>query len=43
VQVVEAPEVTLTGLQTSEDTARLGITVTVAVMLPPSVAVNVTV
>ena len=43
VHVVEAPEVTLVGLQTSEDTEGLGVTVTVAVVLPPSVAVSVTV
>jgi hypothetical protein len=43
VHVVEAPEVTLVGLQTSEDTAGPGVTVTVAVVLPPRVAVSVTV
>jgi hypothetical protein len=45
VQVVGAPEVRLVGLQTSEDTTGLaaGTTVTVAVVLPPSVAVRVTV
>src|SRR5262249_52122891 len=42
VHVVEAPDVTLVGLQTSDDTATLGVTVTVAVALVPSVAVRVT-
>ena len=42
VHVVEAPDVTLVGLQTSDDTATLGVTVTVAVALVPSVAVSVT-
>ena len=41
------PEATVAGLQTSEDTAGKppppGVTVTVAVVLPPSVAVTVTV
>ena len=41
VHVVAAPEVKLVGLHTSEDTARLGVTVTVAVALPPSVAVTI--
>ena len=41
VHVVDAPEATLVGLQTSEDTAGPGVTVTVAVVLPPSVAVTV--
>ena len=43
VHVVAPPDVMLVGLQTSDDTARLGVTVTVAVALPPSVAVTVTV
>ena len=43
VQVVEAPDVTLVGLQTSEDTPRAGVMVTVAMVLPPSGAVTVTV
>ena len=44
VQIVEMPIVRLSGLQTSEPTlGPLGVTVTVAVVLPPSVAVSVTV
>jgi hypothetical protein len=44
VHVVEAPDVTLVGLQTSEDTLGLmGATVTAAAALAPSVAVRVTV
>jgi hypothetical protein len=43
MQVVGAPEVMLVGVQTSEDTDGLGATVTEAVVLPPSVAVSVTV
>jgi len=43
VQVVATPEVTLAGAHASDDTRGLGITVTVAVTLPPSVAVTVTV
>jgi hypothetical protein len=44
VHVVAAPEVTLVGLQASDDTPRIGVTVTVAVVLPPPrVAVTVTV
>jgi len=43
VHVAEAPEVTLAGLHASEVTARLGVTVTVAVALPPSVAVTIAV
>jgi len=44
VHVVAAPEVTLVGLQASDDTPRTGVTVTVAVALvPASVAVKVTV
>jgi hypothetical protein len=41
--VVDAPDVMLVGLQTRDETARLGVTVTVAVVLAPSVAVTVTV
>jgi hypothetical protein len=40
VQVVGAPDVTLTGLHTSVDTPSTGLTVTVAVTLAPSVAVT---
>jgi hypothetical protein len=43
VHVVVAPDVTLVGLQTSDDMPRAGVTVTVAMVLPPSVAVTVTV
>jgi hypothetical protein len=44
VQIVDTPMVMLSGLQTSEPTlGPLGVTVTVAVVLPPSVAVRVTV
>jgi hypothetical protein len=44
VHVVEAPDVRLVGLQTSEDTLGLrGATFTAAVALAPSVAVRVTV
>jgi len=43
VHVVAAPDVTLAGAQTSADTLGSGVTVTVAVALPPSVAVTVTV
>jgi hypothetical protein len=43
VQVVVTPDVTLVGLQPSEDTPRAGVIVTVAMVLPPSVAVTVTV
>jgi hypothetical protein len=44
VHVVAAPEITLVGLQASEETARTGVTVTVAVaLLPASVAVTVAV
>jgi hypothetical protein len=43
VQLVAAPEVTPVGLHTSAATARTGVTVTVAVALPPSVAVTVAV
>jgi hypothetical protein len=44
VHVVEPPGLRLVGLQTSDDTAGLGgVTVTVAVVLPPRVAVRVTV
>jgi hypothetical protein len=43
VQVVAAPDVTVDGAQASDDTRTTGVTVTVAVTLPPSVAVTVTV
>jgi hypothetical protein len=43
VHVVDAPDVTLVGAHASEDTEGLGVTVTVPVVLPPSVAVTVTV
>ena len=43
MHVVEAPEITLAGAHASEETAGLGATVTLAVVLPPSVAVTVTV
>jgi hypothetical protein len=43
VHVVEAPEITLVGAQESADTEGLGVTSTVAVVVPPSVAVSVTV
>jgi hypothetical protein len=43
MHVVEAPDVTLVGLQESADTDGLGVTITVAVAFPPSVAVSVTV
>jgi len=43
VHAVAAPVVMLVGLQTSDDTLRIGVTVTVAVVLAPSVAVTVTV
>jgi hypothetical protein len=43
VHVVEAPEVTLAGAHASADTIGLGVTFTVVVVLPPSVAVSVTV
>jgi hypothetical protein len=43
VHVVEPPGLRLVGLQTSDETAGFGVTVTVAVVLPPSVAVWVTV
>jgi hypothetical protein len=43
VHVVAPPGLRLVGLQTSDDTAGFGVTVTVAVVLPPSVAVRVTV
>lgn len=42
VHVVAAPDATLAGSHTSEDTPRIGVTVTFAVALPPSVAVTVT-
>jgi hypothetical protein len=43
VQVVDVPEVTLVGAHARDVTAGLGVTVTAAVVLPPSVAVSVTV
>jgi hypothetical protein len=43
VHVVDAPDVMPVGLQTSDDTLRLGVTVTVAAVLAPSVAVTVAV
>ncbi len=43
VQVVAAPGARLTGAHASDDTVGLGVTVIVAVVLPPSVAVIVTV
>ena len=43
VHVVVAPDATLAGAHASVDTARLGATVTVAVVLPPRLAVIVTV
>ena len=41
VQVVTAPDATLVGLQTIEETATAGVTVTVAVAVPLSEAVTV--
>jgi len=43
VHVVEAPDTTVAGEHASVDTAGLGVTVTLVVVLPPSVAVTVTV
>jgi hypothetical protein len=43
VHVVAAPELRLAGAHASDDTLVTGMTVTVAVVLPPSVAVTVTV
>jgi hypothetical protein len=43
VHVVEAPDTRLVGLHESADTDGLGVTTTIAVVLPPSVAVSVTV
>jgi hypothetical protein len=43
VQVLAAPDVTLVGAHVSEDTLGLGITLTVAVALPPSTAVKMVV
>jgi hypothetical protein len=43
VHVVAAPGVRLGGAHASDDTLVMGVTVTVAVMFPPSVAVTVTV
>jgi hypothetical protein len=42
VHVVATPGLTIAGAHESDDTARLGVTVTVAVVFPPSVAVSVT-
>jgi hypothetical protein len=41
--MVVAPDVTLAGAHASEDIRVVGVTVTAAVALPPSVAVTVTV
>jgi hypothetical protein len=43
VQEVTTPDITLAGAHASDATRGVGVTVTVAVALPPSVAVNVTV
>jgi S-adenosylmethionine/arginine decarboxylase-like enzyme len=43
VHVVATPETTLAGVHASDDTLGAGVTVTVAVVLPPRVAVKVTV
>jgi hypothetical protein len=43
VHVVVRPGLRLVGAHASDDTARLGATVTIAMVLPPSVAVSVTV
>jgi hypothetical protein len=43
VHVVLAPDVTLEGAHARDETLGPGVTVTVAVVLPPSVAVTVTV
>jgi len=43
VHVVETPDITLAGAHASVETAGIGVTVTLAVVLPPSVAVTVTV
>jgi hypothetical protein len=43
VHVVAAPELMVGGVHASDDTLALGVTVTVAVLLPPNVAVRVTV
>ena len=43
VQVVATPEVMLVGAHASDDAPATGVTVTVAVVLPPRVAVTVTV
>jgi hypothetical protein len=42
VHVVAPPAIRLAGLHASEDTTVTGVTVTVAAVLPPSVAVTVT-
>jgi hypothetical protein len=43
VHVVATPETTLTGVHARDDTLGAGVTVRAAVVLPPSVAVTVTV
>jgi hypothetical protein len=43
VHVVATPETTLAGAHAREATLGAGVTVTVAVVVPPSVAVTVTV
>jgi hypothetical protein len=43
VHVVLAPDVTLEGAHATDETLGPGVTVTVAVVLPPSVAVTMTV
>ena len=43
VHVVDRPDITLAGEHASVETAGLGVTVTLAVVLPPRVAVTVTV
>lgn len=43
VHVVDVPEVTLVGAHARDVTAGLGVTVTTTVVLPPNVAVRVTV
>jgi hypothetical protein len=43
VHVVGTPGVRLVGAHASDDTLVMGVTVTVAVVLPPKVAVTVTV
>ena len=43
VQVVAVPDVTLVGVHASEETLGSGVTVTVVVVVPPRVALTVTV